>query len=156
MKKIKPGRTALSFIMITAIFLAMLMMIMDMCVAGESWFMHVEDGVIQMDWHYAGVYFTAMAVALICWLIRYIAYSLPAYREDPCKLSILLEWIIFVGLVLAIVGLFLPAGIEASATEAEETYDNIRMMANVTLSWIGLPLAFMASIFKSTLVVKAK
>lgn len=147
MKKSKNDRTMLTFIMMISIFICALMMILDMCVSGPSWFWVAStDGKITMDWNYAAIYFVFMIIALSAWVVRTVKYTHPMYKDKNQLPSIVCECLVVMGILFAIIALFLPINTPATTYADPFDYANPSIIAHAIMSWLGMPVAMFASV----------
>ena len=181
--KNKHLKTALTAIMMIGIFTALVMMVFDMLESQEGWFytteVHIagteeEPIILQklvMDWQYAAIFLTMILLAFVAWLSKLCMFTIPALRngEDNAKSCLILNIFIGLGLVFAIIALFLPLNCEGLMTNSAKVvvvgeevempaslWDADRVVAGTILSWLGMPMAFIAAATKGFLALKNK
>lgn len=150
MKNQKNIKTILMLVMMICITLCAIWMIIDMSGETTSWFLDSKDGKLTLDWKYAGPYFALMLIALGTYVARTLMYTL---KMDKNQIPLIVcEGIIGLGIVMAIIALFLPCGVKETLYPYA-LYENDRMTAGVIMAWLGMPTALVsgiARIFLST------
>lgn len=142
MKKSQNDRTILGFVMMLAIFVASIMMILDMTQADAGWLWTGTTGKYAIDWHYSGIFFTFLIIAMAAWVVRTVKYTAPMFKHKSALPITIAECLIPLGVLMALIGLFLPIDIEAVGG----VYDTPRMAAACVMLMIGLPISFFSSI----------
>ncbi|XQP55868.1 MAG: hypothetical protein ACOQNY_00510 [Mycoplasmoidaceae bacterium] len=148
MKKSQNDRTILGFVMMLAIFVASIMMILDMAQYDTGWLWRIDDdSKLSIDWHYAGVFFTCLIIAVAAWVVRTVKYTAPMFKHKSALPITIAECLIPFGLLMALIGLFLPIGLQMSTIPGGgDEWEIPRMAAACTMLMVGLPISFFSSI----------
>lgn len=172
MRNSKNLKTTLSAISIIAIFVAMIMSIIvsvtyntTIMTEGGQWtmsyFYEMYGGAglstakgVCINWNFAGLYFAMLVVALGTLITKFAMFTVPTIksRSNNACIALLCEILVLVGLVFAIVALFLP---QARMTDIYEEVEGGQQMTqwykdlfttNTIAGWVACPLAFIASL----------
>lgn len=157
MKNKKTFKTALNSIAFIAILMSLLMLLIH--IIGSSWTIldkdfsyfylivgDLDDSTIVMNWSFAALYLTFMLVALVAWGLEFGLYNVPCFIKGGqlSGVKLFCKILIGLGIVVAMIGLLLPMG-HSGKDILMDSVCPAWNIANV-LSWIGIPLAFGATL----------
>lgn len=120
--------------------------------SGDTWLGHYN-----MDWNYAGIFLALLLLALAATITKFVLFTIPSFkgRDNNAELLLGCEIAVIVGLILAVIALFLPINLDMDqsySTNAEPA----RMTAARLLSMMAIPLSFMSALGAVGLSLKNK
>lgn len=151
--KNKQLKTTLSIVVIITMVLALVMNLINILsfdlpgVADPYFYVITGQDTVGADWNYLGFFTALIIIMTLAWAAKTIMFTVPELKEKQhnSTIQLFLEVLVCVGILVNFIGIYLPIG-EATAGAYTWNSESPRMVASTIMSWIGLPLALIASI----------
>lgn len=165
-QKLKTGLTAIAIIAIFVTLILMLISVLTENGAAEDPMFYKWEGTADaqwtghydLDWNYAGIYFVLLLVALGAWITKLVMFTVPSVKDKDNHASVLLlcDMLVLIGVIFAILGLFLPVKMDIDASTYNVDDEPARLTGARILNMMGTPLAFISALGTVGLTFKNK